>query len=85
MAHITTHQTPAGDGTQQRRAPKVDRPRLTDNLEEVGWNAFMQDWETFIRANGVADGDQAIQLFSLVHMSYMLRFQSKGKDNLHLP
>ena len=64
LGHITVHQSAASQAAPQRRPPKVDRPRLTDSLEEVGWNAFLQDWETFVRANGISAADQAIQLFS---------------------
>ncbi len=65
-AHVTgDHSTPVQQPLQPRRgAPKVERPRLTDNMGDVGWNAFLQDWETFIRANGVTEEDQPIQLFS---------------------
>ena len=63
VAHASVH-TVHASAPLQRRPPKVDRPRLTDNIDDVGWNAFLQDWETFIRANNVADADQSIQLFA---------------------
>ena len=62
VAHASVHTVHAS--FPSRRPPKVDRPRLTDNIDDVGWNAFRQDWETFVRANNVADADQSIQLFS---------------------
>ena len=83
--HATVHQT----GTGHRRGPKADRPPLSDNLEEVGWNAFLQDWETFVRANDVAPGDQAVQLFLCCNASLKSKILSicpdvhtKTKDQL---
>ena len=48
----------------RRRPPQVDRPKLTDNMSEVGWNAFLQDWETFVRANNIVEVDRPTQLFA---------------------
>ena len=56
-AHTTTHTS----GTR-RRGPKVDRPPLRDNLDEVGWNTFLQNWQMFVRANDVEGADQPTQL-----------------------
>ena len=64
LAHIIVHNAAQVPVATQRRPPKVDRPKLMDSLDEVGWNAFLQDWETFVRANGIDAADQAIQLFS---------------------
>ncbi len=50
--------------THAPRPPKVDRPPLRDNLDEVGWNAFIQDWEMFVRANNISVDDRPIQLLS---------------------
>ena len=47
-----------------RRPPKVDRPKLMDNIGEESWNAFSQDWEMFVRANSIHEDDKVIQLFS---------------------
>ena len=66
IAHTTVHTSaPASPpATTRRRPPKVNRPNLADNLTEVSWNAFLQDWETFVRANEIDAADRAIQLFS---------------------
>ena len=64
MAHITVHNAPQAPVAPQRRPPKVDRPKLLDSLDEVGWNAFLQEWEPFLRTNDIDAGDQAIQLFT---------------------
>ena len=64
-AHTTVHtSTPAPQQQHPRRPLKVERPQLADNLTEVGWNSFLQDWETFVRANQIDNDDKAIQLFS---------------------
>ena len=55
---------PSAPPLRQSRAPKVDRPILRDNLDEVGWNAFLQDWEMFVRANNVLAADQSINLLA---------------------
>ena len=49
---------------QQRQPPKVERPQLSDAIDEEEWNAFQQNWQMFVRANDIAVADQAIQLFS---------------------
>ena len=45
IAYNTANQS----AQQLQRAPKVDRPILTDNITEEYWNAFMQSWNFFIR------------------------------------
>ena len=63
--HVVQPQVPApAPAAVQRRGPKVDRPQLTDSINEVTWNAFMQDWNTFVRANHIEDIDKSIQLLS---------------------
>ena len=47
-----------------RRAPRVERPLLTDNISEENWNGFLKGWKIFVQANGVVAGDQPIHLFA---------------------
>ena len=62
MAH-TAGDHSAGS-VQQRRPPKVDRPQLADDINEEAWNAFQYSWTMFVQANGIADADKAVQLYS---------------------
>ena len=32
---------------KQRQPPKVERPQLSDAIDEESWNAFKQDWTMF--------------------------------------
>ena len=63
-ALLTAHTTVHNASSSARRPPKVDRPQLADNITEVEWNMFLQDWETFVRANAIIEADKPIQLFS---------------------
>ena len=49
---------------KQRQFTKVERPQLSDDIDEKSWNAFKEDWRMFIRANKVAAVNQPIKLFS---------------------
>lgn len=68
---LSTHTTvahtvaaPAAPQAAHRRAPKVDRPALSDSIEEETWNEFEQNWRIFVRANDVQEADQVVQLYS---------------------
>ena len=47
-----------------RRPPKMDRPELTDGIDEEEWNAFQQSLAIYIRANGIEAQDLAVQIYS---------------------
>ena len=62
-AHVAgTHSN--SSPSQARRAPKVDRPTLKDNVTEETWNAVIQSWEIFVRGNGIETNDQTVQLYT---------------------
>ena len=52
-AHTVGAHTSSQPARQQRQPPKVDRPQLSDALDEESWIAFKQDWAMFTRANNI--------------------------------
>ena len=64
------------------RPPKVDRPSLTDDLDEEQWNVFQQSWNIFMHANRVADQDKAYQLYSCCSNTLKAKITSVHQDFL---
>ena len=80
-AHTTGAHT-AAPNANARRAPKVDRPELSDGTDEEVWNTFLQSWAIFVRANQVAAGDLAVQLYSCCKPSLKQKVTSCHPDFL---
>ena len=67
MAHTAgSHNNNAVLQTHRPRMPKVDRPKLTDNIGEEVWNAFRQSWDIFVRANEVNVDDNQFNYILVV-------------------
>ena len=64
------------------KAPKVDRPSLTDDLDEEQWNVFHQSWNIFVQANRIGDNDIAVQLFSCCSNTLKAKLTSIHPDFL---
>ena len=68
IALLNNHTTVvhSGQSTQPeaQRAPKVERPVLSDSLSEEHWNGFLKSWTVFVQANSVSVADRPIQLFA---------------------
>jgi len=64
--HNNTHVNPTagtalGDGRQ--KAPKIDRPSVTQSSTEENWNAFLARWQMFKRGTRLTAGEAVQQLF----------------------
>ena len=70
---------------KQRQPPKVERPQLSDAIDEESWNAFKQDWTMFTRANEVSAVDQPIQLFSCCDSALKAKLTSCCQDVFEKP
>ena len=47
-----------------RRAPRVERPTLSDNISEEHWLGFRKSWDMFTQANAVSNEDQPVHLYA---------------------
>ena len=62
QAHHDVHHRPQQQDT--RRGPKVDRPEISDDIEEEEWNTFAQNWKIYVQANRIDNADIAAHLYS---------------------
>ncbi len=69
----------------RKRAPKVDRPELADDIEEEEWNNFHQNWRIFVQANGIDEADIAVQLYSCCNSSLKPKLFAIHHDFLDRP
>ena len=84
-AHTVGSHTPAAPAAPARRPPKVDRPELSDGIDEETWNTFDQSWIIFVRANGIEDADKAVQLYSCCRPSLKQKITAVHPDFLERP
>ena len=78
-AHTVAPAAPA------RRPPKVDRPELSDGIDEEEWNTFVQSLSIFNRANNVGPGDLGVQLYSCCKPSLKQKLTAVHPDFLDRP
>ena len=69
----------------QPKPPKVDRPELTDGIDEETWNAFHQSLKIFIQANRIQNADLAVQLYSCCKSSLKSKITAVNPDFLERP
>ena len=84
-AHTAGSHMIAPPAAPSRRPPKVDRPDLSDGIDEEAWNAFQQSLTIFKRANGVEDEDLAVQLYSCCKQSLKQKITAVYPDFLDRP
>ena len=74
------HGSPPGVQEGRRRAPKVDRPVLSDSLSEENWTAFLKSWNMFVEANHISNADQLVQLFACCDLDLRSKVTSTNDD-----
>ena len=70
---------------ERRRGPKVDRPEISDTMEEESWNALEQSWRMFVQLERIPDGDMAVQLYSCCKTSLKAKITAVHPDFLDRP
>ena len=64
--HNNTHTNPGQTTTPadtRQKAPKIDRPSVTQGSTEENWNAFLARWNMFQRGTRLTAGETVQQLF----------------------
>ena len=78
--HMDSHAAPAAAPVAQTKAPKVDRPTLSDDMDEEGWNVFLLGWSIYAKANRLVDEDLAVQLYQCCSNTLKKKISSVYSD-----
>ena len=81
--HTQGYHTNAPAATAARpRLPKVDRPILTDDMDEESWNVFQLSWDIYAKAHDIPDADVAVQLYQCCSNTLKQKITSVHHDFL---
>ena len=82
-----THVAPAAAPAPatRRRGPKVDRPEITDSMDEESWNAMETSWRMYARVEGIVDDDKAAQLYCCCKRSLQAKITAVHPDFMDRP
>ena len=81
-SHNNIHQGPASRGsTAKQKVPKMDRPELTQDINDEEWQTFEAEWKRFKRCTEMVDGDIADQLIECCEKS-LTRLLLKEDPNI---
>ena len=61
--HKLVHSNATSNNTNKQRAPKIERPKISDGSSEETWNAFTTRWEMFMRGTQLTDAEKVQHLF----------------------
>ena len=70
---------------RDRRALEVNRPEISDNIDEEAWNAIYQSWRIFVQANEIDDDEIAVQLYQCCKPSLKTKITAVHPDFLDKP
>ena len=61
-AHATAT-TAAGAASRKQKAPKIDRPKISEGSSEETWNSIISRWNMFTRGTQLTPDEKVQQLF----------------------
>lgn len=62
-AHDAATANSNAERTTKQKAPKIDRPKISDGSSEETWNAFSARWSMFTRGTHLTPDEKVQQLF----------------------
>ena len=52
--------------SSKQKLPPIERPKLKQDITEVEWDTFTQEWKRFKRCTEIPNGQEADQLLTAV-------------------